>query len=44
LSETINNGKPCLHNHLEKRAEPPVGVLLSAIATSSAYFETMWIL
>ncbi len=39
LTETISNGNPCLHNHLEKSAEATVGALLSRIATSSAYFE-----
>jgi hypothetical protein len=39
LSETISNDRPCLHNHLENRADATETALLSGIATNSAYFE-----
>jgi hypothetical protein len=41
LSETISNGKPFLHNHHEKRAEPKKATLFSGIATCSAYLKKL---
>ena len=39
LSDTISNGKPCLQNYLQSKAEPTVHGFLSEITTRSSYFE-----